>query len=336
MCKDEDTLKTILTKLKTAVANNEVRICRIKFRLDEGYDVTEAGGYRDILVNMAFEPRDILVDNWHIVELQLNLKKFVQIKDGGGGHASYAVGRILQAFDPAAVTYTGMINRESVRDIKTGLIKKASLVGVDVDAKLEAKTKLGKKMAAVAELEVKMADLEAKIANRVRQKSKRTKFWNQLRGPTEKELQHLKEDELLQAEFEQLQANYEKDKAEYEKDKAECEKDKAEYEKDLAGMESTLTTALRSSSVQLVEFKLLNIKFSSDMGSLNWLAASVEHLAATLKVFMILECKGTGFIPPEIGMLHQLVKLDLSTNNFTGTLCSLFLLGLCFLCFLFP
>ena len=315
-----------MTKLEAAVAENEARICRIKFRLDEGYDVTEAGGYRDILLNMAFKPRDILVDNWHIVELQLNLKKFVEIKDGGG-HASYAVGRILQAFDPAAVTYTGMINRESVRDIKTGLIKKASLVGVDVDAKFEAKANLKTKMATVAELEAKMAklkaemaDLEAKIADRVRQKSKRTKLWNQLRGPTEKELQHLKEDELLQEEFELLQEEFEKDKAEYEKDKAECEKDKAKYEKDVAGMESTLTTALRSSSVQLVELKLLNIKFSSDMGSLNWLAESVEHVAATLKVFIIQECGVMGSIPPKSGMLHQLVVLDLRSNKFAGTI----------------
>ena len=131
VCEDEDTLKTILTKLETAVAKNETRISRIKFRLDEGYDALEAGGYRDILVNMAFPPRDIIVDNWHIVELQLNLKEFVKIKDGGW-HASYAVGRILQAFDPAAVTYTGIANSDSARDMQTGLIKKATLVGVDV------------------------------------------------------------------------------------------------------------------------------------------------------------------------------------------------------------
>jgi hypothetical protein len=72
-----------LTKLKTAVADKLTRISRIKFRLDEGYDAMEAGGYRDILVNMAFPPREEK-DNWHIVELQLNLKKFAQIKAGGG------------------------------------------------------------------------------------------------------------------------------------------------------------------------------------------------------------------------------------------------------------
>ncbi len=58
---------------------------------------------------------------------QLNLRGFVEIKDGGG-HASYAVARMLQAFDAAAVTYTGMINQESARDIGTGKEEKLGVV----------------------------------------------------------------------------------------------------------------------------------------------------------------------------------------------------------------
>jgi hypothetical protein len=182
---------------------------------------------------------------------------------------------MLQAFDAAAVTYTGMINEESSRDIGTGLIKKATLVGVHVDAELEAKL--------------------AALNDRLVQKSKRTNLWNRLRGPTRKKLQQQKEDELIQAE--------------YEKDKAEAE----------ITMTQALTQALGSSSVQLVELKLLNIKFSSEhMASLNWLAASAEHLAATLKVFIIEKCEVKGPIPPAIGMLHQLVELNLSDNKLDG------------------
>jgi hypothetical protein len=55
------------------------------------------------------------------------------------------------------------------------------------------------------------------------------------------------------------------------------------------------------------------------MASLNWLAASAKHLAATLKV-LIIECEVKGPIPPEVGMLHQLVTLDLSTNNIDGAI----------------
>ncbi len=216
ICDDEFALKSILLKLKTAVDKKITTIVRIKFRLHEKYDAMEAGGYRDILINMFFPPQEEK-ESEHMVELQLNLKKFVQIKDGGG-HASYAVARMLQAFDAAAVTYTGMINQESARDIGTGLIKKATLVGVDV-----------------AETEIK------------------------------------------------------------------------------------LTQALGSSSVQLVELKLLNIHFSSvDMASLNWLAASAIHLAATLKVLIIDKCKVKGPISPEVGMLHLLVTLNLSMNRIDG------------------
>jgi hypothetical protein len=216
VCDDEFTLKSVLLKLKTAVDEGITTIARIKFRLDEEFDAMEAGGYRDILLNMFFPPQEEK-ETEHVVELQLNLKKFVQIKDQGG-HASYVVARMLQAFDAAAVTYTGMINPKSARNIETGLIKKATLIGVDV-----------------VETEIK------------------------------------------------------------------------------------LTQALKSSSVQLVELKLLNIKFSNvDMASLNWLAASAKHLAATLKVLIIEQCEVKGPIPPEIGMLHQLVELKLSDNKLDG------------------
>ena len=216
VCEDERTLMAILTKLEIAVAKEETRISRIKFRLDEGYDAMEAGGYRDILVYMAFPPRDMLVDNWHIVELQFNLKKFVEIKDGGG-HASYAVGRILQAFDPAAVTYTGIANSNSARNMQTGLIKKATLVGVDEPAS-----------------------------------------------------------------------------------------------------EVRIVKALGSTSVQLVELKLLNIKFSSALENLDWLTASAEHLATTLQVLKINDCSLKGAIPAHVGLLSQLVELNVYGNKITG------------------
>ncbi len=225
VCDDEFALKSILLKLKTAVDKKITTIVRIKFRLDEEFDAMEAGGYRDILINMFFPPQDEK-ESEHRVELQLNLKEFLKIKDGGG-HASYAIARMLQAFDAAAVTYTGMINEESARDIGTGLIKNATLVGVDV-----------------AETEIK------------------------------------------------------------------------------------LTQSLGASRVQLIELKLLNIKFSNvDMASLNWLAASAKHLAATLKVLQINTCEAKGPIPPAVGILHQLVTLNLMTNNMTVRASEVFIMN---------
>jgi hypothetical protein len=54
------------------------------------------------------------------------------------------------------------------------------------------------------------------------------------------------------------------------------------------------------------------------MGSLNWLAVSAEHLATTLKVLQINSCEVKGPIPPEIGMLRQLVILNFLMNDLTG------------------
>ena len=215
VCVDEHALKKILTKLKAAVDGGIARVVRIKFRLDEEFDAMEAGGYRDILVNLAFPPKED-TENEHIVELQLNLAKFVEIKSGGG-HASYTVGRMLQAFDTAAVTYTGYADPDRVRDIQTGLIKKATVVGVDE-----------------------------------------------------------------------------------------------------TGTELQLVEALGSHSVQLVELKLLNIKFEGALGHLDWLAASAEHLAPTLKVLQINGCGVKGSIPGEVGLLGHLVTLNLAGNQLDG------------------
>jgi len=131
VCTDECVLRDVLKELKKAVEDGAVRIYRIKFRLGADYDAAEAGGYRDVLINMAFPPKDgEEEDGLHLVELQLNLAAFVDIKSGGG-HASYSVGRILQAFDNPTTTYTGMATPDVVRDMQSGLIKKATVVGID-------------------------------------------------------------------------------------------------------------------------------------------------------------------------------------------------------------
>jgi hypothetical protein len=210
VCQDEHALRTVLIKLNNAVNAGIARILRIKFRLDDTFEAMEAGGYRDILINMAFPPND------HIVELQINLEKFVEIKNGGG-HASYTVGRMLQAFDSDATTYTGILNSDKTRDIQTGFLKKVTAFGLD---------------------------------------------------GTE--------------------------------------------------TEGRMVEALGSSSVQLIELHLMSIKFTSVLGNLNWLVVSAKHLGATLKDLCVKKCEVKGPIPPEVGMLLQLVKLNLSDNQIEG------------------
>ena len=64
-----------------------------------------------------------------------------------GGHAGYAVGRALQAFEPNAMSYTGVADPDRVRDIDSGLIKKANIVAVKGNAahsEAEVEAKLSK------------------------------------------------------------------------------------------------------------------------------------------------------------------------------------------------
>jgi len=129
---NEHALYIVMVELERNVSQGAIKIHRIKHRLDEKFDATEAGGYRDILINMSFPPSD------HLVELQLNLKAFVDIKSGGG-HASYSVGRMLQAFDPAATNYMGVMTEDRACDVKVGLIKKAAFVGSSGGEMVEAK-----------------------------------------------------------------------------------------------------------------------------------------------------------------------------------------------------
>ena len=125
-CADESILLSVIEALKRAMKKGTIQVHRIKHRLGKDFDAAEAGGYRDILLNVTFPP------SHHLVELQLNLKAFVDIKNGGG-HGFYAVGRMLQAFESAATTYTGQLTTDRIRDVESGLIKKATVVGVEGD-----------------------------------------------------------------------------------------------------------------------------------------------------------------------------------------------------------
>jgi hypothetical protein len=123
-CVDENTLLDAIETLKHALEKGTIQIHLVEHRLDKEFDAVEVGGYRYILLNVTFPPSS------HLVELQLNLKAFVDIKNGGG-HASYSVGSMLQAFDPAANTHTGLLTTDHIRDVERGLVKKAALVGME-------------------------------------------------------------------------------------------------------------------------------------------------------------------------------------------------------------
>jgi hypothetical protein len=124
-CKTEQVLLAVLRKLKEAVQAGKAYIVRIKHRLDDRFEALEFGGYRDIRINLSFS------DGGHIVELQLNLAAFVHIKGNGGGHLAYGTARMLQAFESDTTAFMGRLDADSSRDVGTGLLKKASVVGLE-------------------------------------------------------------------------------------------------------------------------------------------------------------------------------------------------------------
>jgi len=72
-----------------------MEVLRKKNRLDPDLSSLKSGGYRDLLMNIRFKDAMGNPDpNGHIMELQLNLKSFVEQKHTG--HAIYKLIRDIQ------------------------------------------------------------------------------------------------------------------------------------------------------------------------------------------------------------------------------------------------
>ena len=87
-------LAAALEYIENAHNKNELRIVRTKDRLSPRFDASRfTGGYRDVLLNLAFS-------NGHIVELQLHIKQFLSIKNSRG-HVDYEAARSIHMFNEA-------------------------------------------------------------------------------------------------------------------------------------------------------------------------------------------------------------------------------------------
>ncbi|ETO16600.1 hypothetical protein RFI_20739 [Reticulomyxa filosa] len=76
-----------------------IEVVRVKNRLDPS--LPSMFGYRDVLINLRFvkkgEKKEYLY-NGHIVELQVHLESFQNIRKHGKGHANYSASRFLIDF----------------------------------------------------------------------------------------------------------------------------------------------------------------------------------------------------------------------------------------------
>ena len=97
----------------------------IKNRLMPEFDASGTGGYRDMLLNLR------CVATKHVVEVQITLVPLLRIKQGGvgGGHANYALARLLKLNETATTSHKGSLSPRVLKELKSGIVTKLECVG---------------------------------------------------------------------------------------------------------------------------------------------------------------------------------------------------------------
>jgi hypothetical protein len=83
-------LRGLCEGARALLGDPDVRVLRVKNRMDPGWDAGAAGGYRDVLVNLQIcteQTRWLRVDQ-HVCELQLSLRGLAEVKSDEG-HRNY-------------------------------------------------------------------------------------------------------------------------------------------------------------------------------------------------------------------------------------------------------
>jgi len=110
---DEDALEMVLLDFKD-------RLDRMKC------NPADSGGYLDLLFNFCFK------GSAHIFEVQVTLRRFLEIKNAIG-HRAYHVARRLNAYSKFVREYHGALTPEALHGIKSGLFISASFDGTRLD-----------------------------------------------------------------------------------------------------------------------------------------------------------------------------------------------------------
>lgn len=132
-------LAVLLAALKELKEDKAFEIVLIKNRMMPAFDADEAGGYRDMLINLRDEV------SGHIVELQATLDPLLEVKKNGkGGHVAYEIGRLLGLFDKNETEHRGMITTHVLKGVECGLLRilecqgPATEFGIHMDRFFEA------------------------------------------------------------------------------------------------------------------------------------------------------------------------------------------------------
>jgi hypothetical protein len=108
-----DTLSVLLAVLRELYNEDSAfAIVLVKNRIMSESDAGEAGGYRDMLLNL----RDKMTG--HIVELQITLASLLEVKmHGKGGHVAYLVARMVALFNKSVNEHRGAITPDVIRAV---------------------------------------------------------------------------------------------------------------------------------------------------------------------------------------------------------------------------
>jgi len=81
-----DTVDDLVQCLRAIVDDGDVRVVRIKNRLDMGYDSGESAGYRDVAINLwvCNSTTGRFGLDTHVCEVQLMLTQFASVKAEDG------------------------------------------------------------------------------------------------------------------------------------------------------------------------------------------------------------------------------------------------------------
>jgi len=140
-----DSLDDVAAVVEAVLASKDLVVIRCKNRFDPGYDALPSGGYRDF--QMLCLIRDA-TGAWRYAELQVNLRRMVQIKQGldehgvakpgGGGHGLFNQARLIDAFSARTLRYNGKLSDKVIDMVRTGVLLAMDVANTELTPELEA------------------------------------------------------------------------------------------------------------------------------------------------------------------------------------------------------
>ena len=117
-----ETLTGALAVLNALATDGAFTLLLLKNRLMLAFDADPTGGYRDLLLNLRCNATG------HIAEVQITLVPLLRVKTGGG-HAAYALARLLHLNEIATYRHEGALGHRNLTAVSSGLVRELRCAG---------------------------------------------------------------------------------------------------------------------------------------------------------------------------------------------------------------